>query len=98
MDTGSWAALPASILCVMRGWAVSCQTQELWACGQRLQHPRQAILFFTQLKPHPIRQLRGLLLATGALEAECHRQAGELKEEHYLQLYPAETWYAQEGH
>lgn len=83
-----------------------CQTQELWACGQRLQYPREAILFSAQFKPHPIRWLLGLLLAhwgggrgeEGVLEAECHRQAGELKEEHYLQLYPAETWYAQEGH
>lgn len=49
------------------------------------------VLYSTQATPNKMAPPFSPSHWEGVLEAEGHRPAGELKEEHYLPLYPAET-------
>lgn len=62
------------------------------ACGlQSIQHLKPAILSSAQLKPHRMRWFCLFSPSQGGWrpwEAWCHKQAGELKKERDLRLYP----------
>lgn len=88
-QTDQWIVLS---VCDGRPGSLLCERQGLWASSlQSVQHLKPAILSSAQLKPHLMRWLclfspsRG---GWGPWEAWCHKQAGELKEEHDLWLYP----------
>ena len=82
MDTDRWAVVS---VCDERLGSVLCQLQVLWACGPTAApEVGSLVLCSTQATPNKM----ALLTGRGFLRAECHRQADELKEEHYLRLYP----------